>query len=164
MGETIYDFKPLDAYGKVYDFKQLRGKVVVVVNVASLCGFTLQYKDLEYLYEKYKERGLEILGFPCNQFGNQEPYTNQEILMLCERKFGVTFPIMDRVEVNGEEEDPLYGYLKSEYRNALGFKGVKWNFEKFLIGRNGKVVNRYPSIVSPRNMEHAIVELLNEKL
>ncbi|CUM52686.1 uncharacterized protein AC631_00604 [Debaryomyces fabryi] len=162
MGATIYDFKPLDAYGGVYDFSQLKGKVVVIVNVASLCGFTLQYKDLEYLYKKYKERGLVVLGFPCNQFGNQEPFTGQQILQLCENKFGVTFPIMDKIEVNGDREEPLYGYLKNERKTSLGFKGIKWNFEKFLISRSGKVVERFDPLVVPLNFEKMIVELLEE--
>lgn len=162
MDKTIiYDFKPLDAYGELYDFSQLKGKVLVIVNVASLCGFTLQYKDLEYLYKTYKERGFVVLGFPCNQFGSQEPYTAREILQICEKKFGVTFPIMDKIEVNGEWEDPLYGHLKNEQRTSLGFKGIKWNFEKFLISRSGRVVKRYDSTVAPLSFEKDIVELLD---
>lgn len=162
MGSTIYDFKPLDAYGKVYDLAQLEGKVVVIVNVASLCGFTQQYKDLEYLYKKYNERGFIVLGFPCNQFGNQEPFTGQEILRLCEKKFGVTFPIMNKIEVNGDGEEPLYEYLKNEQKTPLGFKGIKWNFEKFLISRSGKVVKRFDSTVVPLSIEEKIIELLED--
>lgn len=159
---SIYDFQPQDAFGKVYDFGQLMGKVVVIVNVASLCGFALQYQDFESLYEKYNDRGFVVLGFPCNQFGSQEPYSGQEIMQICEKRFGVTFPIMGKIEVNGEREDPLYGYLKNQQRNSLGFKGVKWNFEKFLVSRSGRVVVRYDSMVPPLSFEKAIVDLLED--
>lgn len=157
---SIYDFKALDIHKKEFDFGQLRGKVVLVVNVASLCGFTVQYKDLEYLYEKYKDQGFIVLGFPCNQFGRQEPFSETEIMDQCQRNYGVSFPIMDKVEVNGEMQHPLYAYLKSKQTNALGFHGVKWNFEKFLIDREGEVVNRYESSVGPLRFAVTIEKLL----
>lgn len=140
----------------------VEGKVVVIVNVASLCGFTPQYIQLEELFQKYKEDGLAILGYPCNQFGNQEPYDAYKTAELARDKFGVTFPIMEKVEVNGEYETPIYAYIKEQKRNELGFKGVRWNFEKFLLNRKGEVVGRYDTTVNPGEMESAIVNLLKE--
>lgn len=140
----------------------LEGKVVVIVNVASLCGFTPQYIQLEELFQKYQKDGLVVLGYPCNQFGNQEPYDAGKTVELAKNNFGVTFPIMEKVEINGEHETPIYGYIKEQKRDQLGFKGVRWNFEKFLLNRNGEVVARFDTTVNPRDMESSIVTLLKE--
>lgn len=157
----IYDYDVIDVRKRRFDLKQLKGKVVVIVNVASLCGFTVQYKDLEYLYERYKDQGLEIIAFPCNQFGVQEPFDSEKILYLCKNKFGVTFPIMDKIEVNGELEHPLYTHLKRERKTDLGFKGIRWNFEKFVINREGQVVARFELAFPPLSLEPLILRLLN---
>ncbi|KAG7192108.1 uncharacterized protein KQ657_002470 [Scheffersomyces spartinae] len=135
-------------------------KVILVVNVALLCGYTPQYKELEALYEKYKQNGLEIIAFPCNQFGSQEPDDEKVIVQTCSIKYGVLFPIMKKVHVNGDDEDPIYTYLKLERRGHLGFSGVRWNFEKFLISKSGDVVARYLSNVTPMQIEPVIVRLL----
>lgn len=157
----IYDYDVIDVRKRRFDLKQLKGKVVVIVNVASLCGFTVQYKDLEYLYQRYKDQGLEIIAFPCNQFGVQEPFDSEKILYLCRNKFGVTFPIMDKVEVNGELEHPLYTHLKRERKTDLGFMGVRWNFEKFVVNRDGEVVARFQLAFPPLSLEPLIQRLLN---
>lgn len=160
----IYSFAPLDGFDRPYSFNSLRGKVVLIVNVASLCGFTPQYKELELLYEKYHSQGLVILGFPCNQFANQEPLDNANISIFCQKNFGVTFPILKKLEVNGSGAHPLYKYLKEEKAGVLGFKGVRWNFEKFLIDRNGNVVNRFFSEMTPLSFEDQIVNLIKIEL
>lgn len=146
--------------GASYSFEQLRGKVVLIVNVASKCGFTPQYDELEKLYKKHKDQGLVILGFPCNQFGSQEPGSDEEISSFCQLNYGVTFPIMRKIEVNGKDADPVFNYLKDQKSGALGLKGIKWNFEKFLIDREGKVVNRYSSLTKPLSIESEIEKLL----
>ena len=156
----FYSFKVANSAGKLIDIANYKGKVVLVVNVASLCGFTPQYKDLETLYQKYKDRGFEILAFPCNQFGSQEPEDEDKIVVYCQRNFGVTFPIMQKLDVNGYFEAPIYTWLKNEKRGVVGFKGLRWNFEKFLVDRSGNVVLRYLSTVPPLEFEDAIVKLL----
>ncbi|EAZ63794.2 Hydroperoxide resistance conferring protein [Scheffersomyces stipitis CBS 6054] len=156
----FYSFKVANSAGKLIDIANYKGKVVLVVNVASLCGFTPQYKDLETLYQKYKDRGFEILAFPCNQFGSQEPEDEDKIVVYCQRNFGVTFPIMQKLDVNGYFEAPIYTWLKNEKRGVVGFKGLRWNFEKFLVDRSGNVVSRYLSTVPPLEFEDAIVKLL----
>ena len=161
----IYTFKIPDAYNNVIDFDQFKNKVILIVNVASLCGFTPQYKELQLLYEKYHERGLEILGFPCNQFGNQEPLQEEEIVESCRRNFGVSFPIMKKTKVNIDcdgHESELYKYLKSEQPGEVGFKGVRWNFEKFIVNRKGEVVARFNSLITPLQLEGFIEQLLSE--
>ncbi|EDO17545.1 hypothetical protein Kpol_534p24 [Vanderwaltozyma polyspora DSM 70294] len=163
MTSKFYDHKPLDSDGNVYSFEEhLKGKVVLIVNVASKCGFTPQYKDLENLYREYHEKGFVILAFPCNQFGHQEPGTDEEIGRFCALNFGVSFPIMKKIDVNGVNTDPVYEYLKNEKVGSLGLKGVKWNFEKFLVDRNGTVTNRFSSLVGPTSIEQNIIELLKE--
>lgn len=164
MTVELHQFYNLSAQrgdGTIFPFEQLRGKVVLIVNVASRCGFTPQYKELEYLYEKYASQGFEILGFPCNQFGNQEPLTDEEIIEFTRDKFGITFPILKKIDVNGPDEHPVYKYIKDQKRGVLGFKGIKWNFEKFLIDRKGNVTNRYLSPKTPITFENRIEELLN---
>lgn len=161
----IYTFKIPDAYNNVLDFNQFQNKVILIVNVASLCGFTPQYKELQLLYEKYHEPGLEILGFPCNQFGNQEPLQEKEIVKYCSRNFGVSFPIMKKTKVNIDsdgDESELYKYLKSEKPGQVGFKGVRWNFEKFIINKKGEVVARFSSLITPLQLEGFIEQLLSE--
>lgn len=156
----FYKLTPLDKKDAEFPFSALEGKVVLIVNVASKCGFTPQYEGLEALYKEYKDQGLEILGFPCNQFGHQEPGSSEEIVEFCSLNYGVTFPIMKKIDVNGSKEDPVYHYLKLQKSGLLGFKGIKWNFEKFLVDRKGKVVQRYSSITKPASIADDIKALL----
>jgi glutathione peroxidase len=135
-------------------------KVLLVVNVASECGFTSQYKDLQTLYEEFHSRGLEILAFPCNQFGGQEPGTPQQIEDFCSTKFGITFPIFQKIDVNGPHTHPLFVYLKTAAPGLLGTEAIKWNFTKFLIGRDGLLVKRYASASSPASISADIQKLL----
>lgn len=155
----FYDYTVKDIEGKDVSLSEFGGKVVLVVNTASKCGFTKQYKGLESLYEKYKDEGLVVLGFPCNQFGGQEPGSNEEIQNFCDITFQVTFPMMGKIDVNGEGEDPLYTFLKKEQGGLFG-SDIKWNFTKFLIDRKGNVVDRFAPQKSPENFEDAIKALL----
>ncbi|MEO9590750.1 glutathione peroxidase [Rhodopirellula bahusiensis] len=139
--------------GKEVDLHDYEGKVVLIVNVASKCGYTKQYAGLQSLYEAHKEDGLVILGFPCNQFGSQEPGTNSDILEFCSARFNVTFPMMSKVDVNGDDASPLYKQLTSVESKPAGKGPISWNFEKFLIGRDGQVVGRYKSKVAPADDE-----------
>ncbi|KAK9333881.1 thioredoxin-like protein [Lipomyces starkeyi] len=158
--ESFYDLKPLDKKSQQFDFHQLEGKVVLVVNVASKCGFTPQYKGLEELYKTYHDQGLEILGFPCNQFGRQEPGTDEEIASFCTLNYGVTFPVLKKIDVNGDHADPVYKFLKSKKAGILGFRGIKWNFEKFIIDKQGNVFQRYSSMSTPETLDADIAKLL----
>lgn len=161
MSESkFYSLAPLDKASNPYEFSQLKGKVVLIVNVASKCGFTPQYKGLEELNKKYGPEGLVILGFPCNQFAHQEPGSQDEIESFCQLNYGVTFPILKKIDVNGADADPVYTYLKNEKSGLLGFKGIKWNFEKFLVDKNGKVVERYASTTSPASIDATIAKYL----
>lgn len=157
---TFYSLAPKDKTGQPYNFSQLEGKVVLIVNVASKCGFTPQYDGLEELYKKYKDQGLIILGFPCNQFGHQEPGTQNEIQEFCRLNYGVTFPIMSKIDVNGDKADPVYNYLKSQKSGLLGMNRIKWNFEKFLIDKNGNVVERFSSLTKPSSLDSKVAQLL----
>ena len=156
---TIYDFKALDNKGKELDFAQFEGKVLMIVNTASKCGFTPQYDGLEALNKKYKDQGLVIIGFPCDQFAHQEPGTDEEIAEFCRLNHGVTFQLMSKIEVNGKNAHPIYEYLKGAAKGTLG-NAIKWNFTKFLISRDGQTVKRYAPTVKPEDMEKDIVELL----
>jgi glutathione peroxidase len=156
----IYDFSVKDIHGKEQKLDRYRDKVVLIVNVASKCGFTPQYKGLEALYEKMHSRGLEVLGFPCNQFGAQEPGSEQEIEQFCELNYGVTFPLFAKVDVNGSDTAPLYQYLKKARAGLLGTEAIKWNFTKFLVDRKGNVVERYGSNVEPEAIAGDIEKLL----
>ena len=156
---TIYDFKALDNKGKELDFAQFEGKVLMIVNTASKCGFTPQYDGLEALNKKYKDQGLVIIGFPCDQFAHQEPGTNEEIAEFCRLNHGVTFQLMSKIEVNGKNAHPIYEYLKGAAKGTVG-NAIKWNFTKFLISRDGQTVKRYAPTVKPEDMEKDIVELL----
>ncbi|CAE6540299.1 unnamed protein product [Rhizoctonia solani] len=146
--------------GEDYSFDQLKGKVVLVVNVASKCGFTPQYTGLEALYKKYKDRGFTVLGFPCNQFLAQEPGTDEEIAEFCQVNHGVSFPLMKKSDVNGDHTNEVYKYLKGQKSGLLGLSRIKWNFEKFLIDREGKVVGRWASTTTPESLESEIEKLL----
>ncbi|MBQ6185355.1 MAG: glutathione peroxidase [Bacteroidales bacterium] len=156
---TIYDFKALDNKGKELDFAQFEGKVLMIVNTASKCGFTPQYDGLEALNKKYKDQGLVIIGFPCDQFAHQEPGTDEEIAEFCRLNHGVTFQLMSKIEVNGKNAHPIYEYLKGAAKGTFG-NAIKWNFTKFLISRDGQTVKRYAPTVKPEDMEKDIVELL----
>lgn len=150
--KKIYDYSVKDASGKMIDMAQYQGKVVLVVNVASKCGFTPQYKGLEEIYREFKDRGLVILGFPCNQFGAQEPGNESEIQQFCSLTYDVSFPIMAKVEVNGSNTAPIYDHLKSAAPGLLGTETIKWNFTKFLIGKDGKVIKRFAPNTEPKDM------------
>ena len=140
---SIYEFTVKASEGADLDLADYNGQVLLVVNTASKCGFTPQYKGLEALYKKYKDKGLEILGFPCNQFASQDPGTDSEILEFCQLNYGVTFPMMAKVDVNGSYASPLFRWLTSQAPGFLGSKRIKWNFTKFLVGRDGEVIARY---------------------
>ncbi len=160
MSAAIYDIAVNDIDGKRKKLEAYRGKVLLIVNVASQCGFTPQYKGLEALYEKLGARGLEILGFPCNQFGAQEPGSEEEIAQFCELNYGVTFPLFAKIEVNGAAAAPLYQYLKKAKPGLLGSEAIKWNFTKFLVDRNGTVVERYAPNTEPEAIAEDIEKLL----
>jgi len=157
---SIYDFTVSDIQGKPVKLDRYRNKVMLVVNTASQCGFTPQYKGLEALYEKLHGKGLEILGFPCNQFGEQEPGDEKEIAKFCELNYGVTFPLFAKVDVNGETAAPVYKYLKAEKPGLLGSEAIKWNFTKFLIDRKGNVVKRYAPNDTPESLACDIEKVL----
>ena len=156
----IYDISAKTIDGQDQKFAEHKGKVVLVVNVASKCGFTPQYKGLEALWKKYKDRGLVILGFPCDQFGHQEPGDENEIKNFCSLTYAVDFPMYAKIEVNGPNAHPLYQHLKSEAPGLLGSEGIKWNFTKFLVDKTGQVVKRYGSVDTPEKIEGDIVKLL----
>lgn len=156
----FYKLKAELPNGETYDFEQLKGKVVLIVNTASKCGFTPQYKGLEALYQKYKDQGLVILGFPCNQFGGQEPGTDADVASFCEKNFGVTFPLMKKSDVNGDNTNEVFKYLKSQKAGLLGLTRIKWNFEKFLVDKEGNVVHRWASTTSPESIDAEIAKLL----
>ncbi|KAG7878582.1 hypothetical protein KL905_004076 [Ogataea polymorpha] len=158
----FYEFTVTDNKGKEFPFENLKGQVVLVVNTASKCGFTKQYKELEEIYQKYKDQGFVVIAFPCNQFGHQEPGTDDQIVEFCSRNYGVDFPLMKKVDVNGPNASPVFEWLKREKPGLLGFKGIKWNFEKFLIDRNGNVVRRYSSVKTPSKISEDIESLLKE--
>jgi len=156
----FYNLKSPDTKGEDFNFKQLENKIVLIVNVASKCGFTPQYKDLQTLYSKYKDSGFIILGFPCNQFAWQEPGTNEEIQSFCQLNYGVEFPVLGKVDVNGSDESPVFHFLKQEKPGLLGVKAIKWNFTKFLVDRNGKVVERYAPNTKPLDISPDIEKLI----
>lgn len=156
----FHQLRSVDGQGNIYPFEMLKGKVVLIVNTASNCGFTPQYIELENMYQKYKNEGFEILGFPCNQFGHQEPGSDAEIQKFCSSKYKVTFPIMKKIDVNGPYEDPVFKYIKEQKPGMLGLKGIKWNFEKFLIDRQGNVVLRASSLTKPSTLNETIEKLL----
>jgi glutathione peroxidase len=157
---SIYAYSAKTIKGEEISLGEFKEKVLLIVNTASKCGFTPQYKELQQLYDEYYPRGFEVLGFPCNQFGSQEPGTEDEIAAFCERNYGVTFPMFAKVDVNGENTHPLFKYLKSQAKGVLGSEAIKWNFTKFLVDRNGQVVGRFASNVSPLKLKEEIEKLL----
>ncbi len=158
----FYDFKVKDIHGVIVSLSKYKNKVLLVVNVASKCGFTPQYEGLEKLYKSYKAEGFEILAFPCNQFKNQEPGTSKEIQNFCRVNYGVTFPLFAKIDVNGAHAAPLYVYLKKEAPGFLGTQSIKWNFTKFLIDKEGNVVKRYGSSTKPAEISEDIEKLLRK--
>ena len=160
MKATIYQFKVNRLDGTEVSLGDYRGKVLLIVNTASHCGFTPQYKGLESLYQRYQEQGLVVLEFPCNQFGAQEPGSAEEIGVFCTQDYGVSFPMFAKIEVNGEQAHPLFTYLKAQAKGVLGSAAIKWNFTKFLISRDGQIIARYGSIIKPDDLIPAIEGLL----
>ena len=150
---TIYDFDALSIDGKPVALEQFRGRPMLIVNTASACGFTPQFGGLEQLHQAYGPRGLVVLGFPCNQFGSQDPGSNEEIATFCQRNFGVSFPMMSKIDVNGPEAHPLYQWLAAEAPGLLGSKAIKWNFTKFLVGKDGTVKGRFAPAMTPDDPE-----------
>jgi glutathione peroxidase len=160
MKKNIYDIDVQKMNGAIVSLSGYKGKILLIVNTASKCGFTPQYKGLQSLYEKHKDKGFEILGFPCNQFLSQEPGTNDEIAQFCEINFGVTFPIFNKIDVKGKNIHPLYKFLTGEKRGSFFSKNIKWNFTKFLIDRNGNVIKRFAPYFPPEKIEPFIADLL----
>jgi glutathione peroxidase len=159
--ETIYQFKVKDLYGEEFDFATLKGKKILIVNTASECGLTPQYKDLEAIYKKYKDKNFVIVGFPANNFGAQEPGSNEEIAKFCEMNYGVTFPMMSKVSVKGDDKNEVYQFLTQKSKNGLQDSEVEWNFQKYLINEQGQLVK----VLSPRVLptDADIVGWINEK-
>ncbi len=157
---VIYDISVKDSIGAALELKAMQGKVVLIVNVASKCGFTPQYEGLEALSKKYYEQGLRVLGFPCNQFGEQEAAGDSEIQSFCKLNYGVSFPVMAKIEVNGDGADPLYKFLKSAAPGLLGLEAIKWNFTKFLVSRDAKIIKRYAPTFKPESLTSDIESML----
>ncbi len=160
MDANFYTFNAKDISGKEISMQDFKGKTVVVVNTASKCGFTPQFEGLEKLYQKYKEKGLVILGFPCNQFANQEPGDEESIANGCMLNYGVTFPMFSKIQVNGKDTHPIFQYLKKELSGVLGGR-IKWNFTKFVIDKNGQPMKRFAPATKPEKMEDYLLNLLN---
>lgn len=154
---SVYDFTVTEIGGEEVSLSKYKGKPLLIVNTASKCGFAPQFEGLEELYEKYKEQNFVVLGFPSNQFMNQEPLSNEEIVSHCQLNYGVSFPLHEKIQVNGDEASPLYKYLVEQ----TGNKKIKWNFTKFLIGKNGEIIERFGSITKPEKIEDSIVAALN---
>ncbi len=157
---SIYDFEALSIEGKPIPLSRYRGKALLIVNTASACGFTTQFAGLEALHESHGKRGLVVLGFPCNQFGGQDPGSNDEIGAFCQRNYGVSFPMMSKIDVNGTDAHPLYRWLAEEAPGLLGSKGIKWNFTKFLVGKDGQVLKRYAPQDAPEKLTQDIENAL----
>jgi glutathione peroxidase len=157
---TAHDFNATSLDGKPVPLKEFAGKVILIVNTASKCGFTPQYEGLEALYQKYRDRGLVVLGFPCNQFGAQEPGSAAEIGSFCEKNYGVSFPMFEKIDVNGDATHPLYQWLKKSARGLLGSERIKWNFTKFLLDRQGNPIERYAPVKKPGDLAKDIEALL----
>ena len=159
---NISEFKVKNHLGAEVSLSDYRGKVLLIVNTASACGFTPQYEGLQKLHEKYKDKGFEVLGFPCNQFGAQEPGSDSEIQSFCQLNFGVNFPVFAKIEVNGPNADPLYGFLKKEAPGIMGTEAIKWNFTKFLVSKEGTVLKRFAPMDKPESLEKEIESALNQ--
>ena len=160
MSTSVFDFSVVSSGGGDRALEDFRGKVLLIVNTASKCGFTPQFEGLEALYEKYHDRGFAVLGFPCNQFARQDPGSDDEITEFCQLNYGVSFPMFGKIEVNGNGADPLFTHLKAEAPGALGTRRIKWNFTKFLVDADGRVVRRYAPATRPAEIERDIAELL----
>lgn len=160
---SVYQFTVKDITGTEVSLQEFAGQVLLIVNTASRCGFTPQYKELQQLYERYRNKGFSVLGFPCNQFGNQEPGTEKEISQFCSMNYGVSFPMFAKIDVNGANAHPLFTYLKEHAPGVLGTKAIKWNFTKFLVDRKGHVVERFASNVSPLSLQDKIETILVDK-
>lgn len=160
MTDSIYGFAPKDKSGAERSLEDYRGQVILIVNTASKCGFTPQFAGLEALYEEHKDAGFTILGFPCNQFGGQDPGSNDEIMEFCQLNYGVSFPMFGKLDVNGGDTDPLFKHLKKAAPGAMGSERIKWNFTKFLINREGEVVKRYAPTTKPEAIEKDVKGLL----
>jgi len=160
MSAPIYDFDCETIEGDSGNLQDYQGKVILIVNTASKCGLTPQYKGLQALQDKYHEQGFSVLGFPCNQFLNQEPGTEAEIVEFCELRYGVNFPLFKKIDVNGDQTHPLFKYLKEEATGLMGSKNIKWNFTKFLVNRDGKVISRFAPKSEPDSFENDIKKLL----
>jgi|TARA_B110000003_G_scaffold268637_1_gene298385 glutathione peroxidase len=157
---TIYDVQVKDINLEMINMDSYKGKTLLIVNVASACGFTPQYKGLQELYDKYKDQDFEILAFPCNQFGSQESGSNDEIVQFCDTNFNVSFKLFDKVDVNGENASPLFKILTKAYPGILGTKNVKWNFTKFLISKDGLIIDRFGSTTTPEMIESALQKVI----
>jgi glutathione peroxidase len=160
MTKTVHDYSAVTIDGREQTLSEYAGKALLIVNTASKCGFTSQYAELEALYQQFKDRGFEVLGFPCNQFGSQEPGSEEEIKQFCEVRFGVTFPLFAKIDVNGSDAHPLFVHLKESARGILGSKDIKWNFTKFLVDGTGNVLNRYAPSTSPKDMEDDVSKVM----
>jgi len=160
--KTIYDFEAMQMNGQSLPLDQMRGHVMLIVNTASACGFTPQFGGLEKLHQAYQAQGLRVLGFPCNQFGSLDPGSNKDIASFCQLNYGVTFAMMEKVEVNGASAHPLYQWLCTEAPGLLGSKAIKWNFTKFLVGRDGRVLKRYASMDKPESLKADIEAALQQ--
>lgn len=158
---SVHDFKATTLRGEEESLSKYKDKVLLVVNTASKCGFTPQFKGLQELYDKYKDRGFEVLGFPSNQFAGQEPRSSEDIEQYCQINYGVTFPMYEKIDVKGDTAHPLFQYLTREAPGVLGTKTVKWNFTKFLVDREGRVLKRFSPSTSPEKMERDIAEMLD---
>lgn len=157
---SVYDFEAQSIAGESQPLSKYRGKVMLIVNTASACGFTPQFAGLETLWKKHGQEGLVVLGFPCNQFGSQDPGSNEEIAGFCQLNYGVSFPMMSKIEVNGSGAHPLYQWLTKEAKGILGTQAIKWNFTKFLVGKDGKVLKRYAPTDKPESLERDIASAL----
>lgn len=158
---TIYEYSAVLNNGQEVSLEQYKGKVLLIVNTASACGFTPQYEGLQKLYDEHKEQGFEILAFPCNQFNNQEKGSDEEIKQFCDLNFNINFPLFKKIDVNGDNAHPLFNFLKNEAPGLLGSKAIKWNFTKFLVGKDGKVITRFATATKPEALEKPIMEALN---
>jgi glutathione peroxidase len=157
---SLYDFQANDINGQTVHLSDHRGKVLLIINTASACGFTPQFSGLEQLHQTYADKGLVVLGFPCNQFGAQDPGSNAEIGAFCQKNYGVSFAIMEKIDVNGNQAHPLFQWLKQQAPGVLGSEGIKWNFTKFLVGRDGQVIKRFASLDKPAALASDIEQAL----
>ena len=160
MTAAIYEFEVKTINGETVELDSYENQVMLIVNTASKCGFTPQYEGLEELYAEYKEQGLAVLGFPCNQFGRQEPGSESEIAEFCQLNYGVSFPMFAKIDVNGNDADPLFKYLKKSQKGLLGSEKIKWNFTKFLVNREGEVISRFAPTVKPKDLAKDIESML----